>query len=207
MAIQASLAEANQPVPEDRRMHFRIGIHLGDIFEKTDGTIYGDGVNVAARLESIAQPGAIIVSNVVQAALRDRLDVDFADAGSHQVKNVKHPVKAFSVVLGGSDGDRMTKSSRRPKLVIALAAGLAILVGLAVWGLTIRVEAPQMVQADGTPTDDPVLAVPMGPVIAVLPFHNLSGNPDQGLFLRRLDRGPDYRPLSLSRLVRHRTQH
>ena len=182
VAIQASLAEANQPVPEDRRMHFRIGIHLGDIFEKTDGTIYGDGVNVAARLESIAQPGAIIVSNVVQAALRDRLDVDFADAGSHQVKNVKHPVKAFSVVLGGSDGDRMTKSSRRPKLVIALAAGLAILVGLAVWGLTIRVEAPQMVQADGTPTDDPVLAVPMGPVIAVLPFHNLSGNPDQDYF-------------------------
>lgn len=100
-AIQGRLTEINEPLLDERRMHFRIGIHLGDIHEKTDGTVYGDGVNIAARLESIAAPGAIIVSDVVQGALRGRLDITFADAGTHEVKNIAEPVRAYHVGVGG----------------------------------------------------------------------------------------------------------
>ena len=104
------------------------------------------------------------------------------------MKNIAKPVRAWRVLPGGSAPVSSAKTNltakliRRPKVVAGLAVGLAVLIGLAVWGLTIRVEAPQMVKADGTPTDDPVLAVPTGPTIAVLPFLNLSGDPEQDYF-------------------------
>ena len=206
VAIQERLAEVNEPVPDDRRMWFRIGLHLGDIREKADGTVFGDGVNVAARLEGLADPGAIIVSDAVQVVLRDRLDIGFADAGSHEVKNVKNPVQAYQVLSDGSEGESLAlkggtaKQLRRPKLIAGLFVGLAILVGLSTWWFTIRVEGPQMVTAEGIPTDDPVLAAPMGPAIAVLPLENLSEQPDQDFFadgltediITRLSRFPDF---------------
>ncbi len=188
VAIQDRLTTINEPLPETRRMRFRIGLHLGDIREKSDGSIYGDGVNIAARLEGLAEPGSIIVSDLVQGALRDRLDIGFADAGIHEVKNVKNPVQAYRVLPDGSPDDSSMpvpgtpKALRRPKLVAGLAAGLAVIAGLAIWALTIRVETPQLVQADGTPTEDPALAMPMGRIIAVLPFKSLSGDPEHEYF-------------------------
>ncbi|MDP6954140.1 MAG: adenylate/guanylate cyclase domain-containing protein, partial [Alphaproteobacteria bacterium] len=190
VAIQDRLTTANEPLPETRRMHFRIGLHLGDIREKSDGSIYGDGVNIAARLEGLAEPGSIIVSDLVHGALRDRLDIGFADAGIHDVKNVKNPVQAYRVLPDGpADSSalsvgRAPKALRKPKLVAGLAVGLAVLAGLAIWGTTIRVETPQMVQADGTPTEDPALAMPLERIIAVLPFKSLSGDPEHEYFAR-----------------------
>ncbi|MEK7387675.1 MAG: adenylate/guanylate cyclase domain-containing protein, partial [candidate division NC10 bacterium] len=87
LAVQEGLVAMAAAVPEDRQMRFRIGVHLGDVMEKTDGTIYGDGVNIAARLEGLAEPGGITVSDAVQGAVRGRVSATFADQGEQQVKN------------------------------------------------------------------------------------------------------------------------
>jgi adenylate cyclase len=175
MAIQKRLGEINAPVPEARRMRFRIGIHLGDIHEKADGTIYGDGVNIAARLEGIAEPGAIIVSDVVQGALRGRVDVGFADAGSHEVKNVAEPVRAYGVLLEGAAAPSRPAAKRRP-LVLAGAGFAVILVGAIFWQL--RDPAPEPPPAEvanaEAEDEDSILALPKGPSIAVLPFDTFS---------------------------------
>ena len=137
MAVQKELGSAADMVPEDRQMRFRIGVHLGDIMEKSDGTVYGDGVNIAARLQGLAEPGGIAVSEAVQAAQRNRLPTAFDDLGEHTVKNIAHPVRAFRVRVDGA----------------AASAGVA-----------------------------PSLALPDKPSIAVLPFNNLSGDPEQEFF-------------------------
>jgi adenylate cyclase len=181
-AIQGRLTEISEPLLDERRMHFRIGIHLGDIHEKADGTVYGDGVNIAARLESIAQPGAIIVSDVVQGALRDRLDVEFADAGMHKVKNVKNPVKAFSVTKAGEAAPSVPRR-RAVRATIAIAATiLVIAIGGGAWWAARETAPGPMLTASGDPTEDPVLAMPTGPAIAVLPFDNITGDPEQDYF-------------------------
>ena len=95
VAIQAGLTALNEGVLEPRQMLFRIGIHLGDIHEKADGTIYGDGVNVAARLEALSEAGGITVSDSVHGSIRDRLDVGFEFLGEHEGKNLRTPVRAF----------------------------------------------------------------------------------------------------------------
>src|ERR1035441_1536130 len=91
LAIQAQLEILVAGVPADRRMRFRIGVHLGDVTEKADGTVYGDGVNIAARLEGLALPGGITVSDAVQGAVRHRIAASFEDLGEQQVKNIVDP--------------------------------------------------------------------------------------------------------------------
>lgn len=98
LAIQRSLSGA--PAGEnsdDRRMRFRIGVHLGDVIEKADGSVYGDGVNIAARLESLAAPDGVAVSEAVRTTVRGRLEASFEDQGVQQVKNIVDPVKVFAV--------------------------------------------------------------------------------------------------------------
>jgi adenylate cyclase len=84
-------------------MRFRIGVHLGDVIEKGDGTVYGDGVNIAARLESLAEPGGITVSDSVRIAVKGKVAAEFEDHGEQQVKNIPDPVRAFGAerVAGG----------------------------------------------------------------------------------------------------------
>jgi adenylate cyclase len=103
LEIQKALAITGDAMPEARRMRFRIGIHLGDVIEKSDGTVYGDGVNIAARLEGLAEPGGITVSGMVQEAVRNRVAAQFADLGEQSVKNIAAPVHAFRVVRSDSD--------------------------------------------------------------------------------------------------------
>ena len=98
LAIQAELARRSAGVDADCRMQFRIGIHLGDVIEKADGTVYGDGVNIAARLEGIAEPGGVTVSDAVQCAVRQRLEATFDDLGEQRVKNIAAPVRAYRVL-------------------------------------------------------------------------------------------------------------
>jgi adenylate cyclase len=97
LAIQAELARRSADVAADCRMQFRIGIHLGDVMEKADGTVYGDGVNIAARLEGIAEPGGVTVSDAVQCAVRQRLNASFEDLGEQRVKNIATPVRVYHV--------------------------------------------------------------------------------------------------------------
>src|SRR4030095_754258 len=84
---------------QDRPMRFRIGVHMGDVIEKADGTVYGDGVNIAARLEGLAAPGGITVSDAVHGAVRGRIGASFVDQGEHPMKNIPHPVHAFKLAL------------------------------------------------------------------------------------------------------------
>ena len=99
LAIQRRLSEvAASQVLEDLRMRFRIGVHLGDVIEKGDGSVYGNGVNIAARLESLAAPGGVAVSEPVRSTVRGRLEASFEDQGTHAVKNIADPVKVFAVL-------------------------------------------------------------------------------------------------------------
>jgi len=102
-AVVAALAAQNQieaacsNAAEKRRMRFRIGVHLGDVLEKTDGSVYGDGVNTAARLQALARPGAIMISDAVRGAVRGKVSASFSDEGEHSVKNIPEPVRVFEV--------------------------------------------------------------------------------------------------------------
>src|SRR6188474_972948 len=97
LAVQAELGKAGADVPDVSRMRFRIGVHLGDVIEKADGTVYGDGVNIAARLEGLAAPGGINVSESIRTAVRGKVDADFEDLGEQKVKNIPEPVRAYRV--------------------------------------------------------------------------------------------------------------
>lgn len=98
IAIQQALKSANAALPPDQRMHLRIGINVGDVMVK-EGDIFGDGVNIAARLESLAEPGGICVTRGVRDHLRDRLDAAFEDLGEHSVKNIPRPVRVFRAIF------------------------------------------------------------------------------------------------------------
>jgi adenylate cyclase len=164
-------------------VRFRIGIHIGDIHEKVDGSIYGDGVNVAARLQTIAEPGAVIVSDGVRGALRGRLDVGFSDAGSHEVKNVAEPVHAYRVIEAGPNPEGMMSSRRR--LIASVIGTMALLLAAAAttWWFAQEFIYPSHETVSGDAENDPVLAIPTGPTIAVLPFDNLSGDAEQDYFV------------------------
>ena len=95
------MAERNAEVPAERRIEFRIGLNLGDIIID-DKDIYGDGVNIAARLEALAELGGICVSRVVRDQVRDKLDFSFADMGEQQVKNITRPIRVHRIVLAKS---------------------------------------------------------------------------------------------------------
>ena len=102
LAVQAGLTALAADVADGRRMHYRIGVHLGDVIEKADGTIYGDGVNIAARLEGLAEPGGVTISDAVYGAVRGKMSASFVYQGEQTVKNIAYPVRAFSVQAGGS---------------------------------------------------------------------------------------------------------
>lgn len=123
LEIQKALAKATATMPDERKMRFRIGIHLGDIIEKADGTAYGDGVNIAARLESLAEAGGIAVFAMLHDSVGRRLAVDFDDLGDHIVKNIADPVHVFRL-LDGVEGtstrqERRHADSRQPVHIVA----------------------------------------------------------------------------------------
>jgi adenylate cyclase len=136
--IQAELARRNRRLVEDRRMQFRIGINLGDVIAREDNTVYGDAVNIAARLESLAQPDGITVSGTVFDHAENKLPVVFEFTGEQEVKNIAKPVRTYRVVAETAPG--------------------------------------------ASPSADKPLTLPDKPSIAVLPFDNLSGDPDQDYF-------------------------
>jgi adenylate cyclase len=119
--VQTALRALNQDLPDDRRMAFRIGVNLGDVIEQTDGTIYGDGVNVAARLESLAEPGGICISGSAHEQVEGKTDYGFEDIGEHDVKNIARPVRAYRVIA--SEEIELTSPSKagaseRPSIAV-----------------------------------------------------------------------------------------
>jgi adenylate cyclase len=100
IAVQKAMIERNVGVPADRCIDFRIGIHLGDVVEESDGDLMGDGVNIAARLEGIAEPGAICLSEDAYRQVSGRLDMEVTDLGPTQLKNIARPIHAYSLQVG-----------------------------------------------------------------------------------------------------------
>ena len=98
--VQSAMVERNVGLPEDRRIVFRIGVHLGDVVEESDGDLMGDGVNIAARLEGIAEPGAICLSEDAYRQVKGRLDLAVTDLGPTQLKNIADSIRAYSLEVG-----------------------------------------------------------------------------------------------------------
>ncbi len=109
--IQRVLAARNEGLREDRRMRFRIGVHLADVSVQ-EGRLYGDGVNIAARLEGLAEPGGICVSSEVHGQVASKVDCDFADLGDQSVKNLPKPVRVYRVRLDGTRARSRIPKSR-----------------------------------------------------------------------------------------------
>src|SRR6516164_6011119 len=98
--IQNSMVERNAGLPPERRIDFRIGVHLGDVVEESDGDLMGDGINIAARLEGIAKPGAICLSEDAYRQVKSRLDIAVSDLGATQLKNITEPIRVYSLEVG-----------------------------------------------------------------------------------------------------------
>jgi len=184
--IQTTLKSENGKLPPDRRMEFRIGINLGDVI--VDGEqIYGDGVNVAARLESLAEPGGICVSGSVHEQLGNKLAISYEDLGQQTVKNIANPVRVLRVMLDGGAATRTTTKAAEQSLrkhwrgSVFSIAGLGIIAAtvVLVQHLSLR---PPTTTASIPPAQSPALPLPDKPSIAVLPFTNMSGDRDQEYF-------------------------
>ena len=112
--VQRAMVERNAGVAPDKRIEFRIGIHLGDVVEESDGDLMGDGVNIAARLEGIAEPGAICLSEDAYRQVKGRLDLAVTDLGPTQLKNIAEPIRVYSLEVGGPPR-RSPRRLQRPK--------------------------------------------------------------------------------------------
>ena len=176
--IQQSVEGHNIELEADRRMQFRIGVNLGDVIEEADGTIYGDGVNIAARMEALAEGGGVCISSTVYDAVEGKLSYGFDFLGEQQVKNIAKPVRVYRVRAEPKPQSARPRSKRLMPWQIAVPALALILVLGAVGAWLYRdhwMPAPEGV------AEHPVLGLP-GPAIAVLPFVNLSGDPQQEYF-------------------------
>src|SRR5450755_1850974 len=129
--VQNAMVERNAGLPPERRIDFRIGIHLGDVVEESDGDLMGDGVNIAARLEGIAAPGAICLSEDAYRQVKGRLDLAVTDLGQTQLKNITEPIRAYSLEVGkpaqakpapGMNPPKPNKRSARAPLAAGIAA-------------------------------------------------------------------------------------
>jgi adenylate cyclase len=166
--VQNGLIERNAGLPPERRIEFRVGIHLGDVVEESDGDLMGDGVNIAARLESICQPGAVCLSEDAYRQVSGRLDMEVTDLGPTKLKNIEKPIRAYSLEVGKPALAKPAKTGApfRRSTAALIVVGVAALIAIAAgawhfWG--VNRAPPEAAQLS----------------IVVLPFSNLSGDASQ----------------------------
>ena len=173
VTVQKEINARNDELPVDRRMKFRIGINLGDVIEEEE-RIYGDGVNIAARIETLAEPGGVSISRTVYDQVRSKLKFGYEYQGEHSVKNIAEPVRVYRVLTDPEDAGKII-GEEKPKqwrlAVVSVAMVLVLFVGgLTIWNFFIR---------PSPPLRD---AVSEKKSIAVLPFDNMSNDPEQEYF-------------------------
>jgi TolB-like protein/class 3 adenylate cyclase len=180
VAVQATIEKENEGRPAGEPMRFRIGIHLGDVIVEGPN-LFGDGVNIAARLEALAEPGGICLSGAVRDQIGSRLPVGLISLGEQQVKNIAEPVRVFKV--GGAPGQGSPPSSRRRRAVMLFPAVLALIAaaGAAWWLWPGRHSEPQPRQEESTNAPVQPYSAPRLSIV-VLPFANLSNDPQQEYF-------------------------
>jgi adenylate cyclase len=167
--VQRAMVERNAEVAPNKRIEFRIGIHLGDVVEESDGDLMGDGVNIAARLEGVAKPGTICLSEDAYRQVKGRLDLAVSDLGPTQLKNIAEPIHVYSLEVGHAALAKRKAHRSKPRLAFApVAAAIAALLLLAAAGgwYIVNGRAPKPAEAAHLS-------------LVVLPFANLSGDPAQ----------------------------
>jgi TolB-like protein/class 3 adenylate cyclase len=190
--VQRAMVDRYADTPEDQRITFRIGVNLGDIL-LDDNDIYGDGVNVAARLEALAEPGGICISRVVRDQIRDKLPYPFEDMGEQSVKNIARPVRVYAMSAGTVASTPLVAAPASPgrarsmRWLFIPASGIAVVcIAVAAWWVwptgslpTASVQVPS-----ASPQIPPSVASTPVPRLSfvVLPFENLSRDPDQEYF-------------------------
>ncbi len=181
IAIQRELNGRNVDLPPERRLEFRIGVNLGDVIEDR-GDIYGDGVNVAARLENLAQPGGVCVSDATRRALDTSLPLRFEPLGEQALKNVDEPIRAYQVSLeqgGQVPAPAITSRTRRPvRRYIRSALAVVLLIG----GVLLTWLWSRSADVEPASLEKMTFSLPDKPSLAVLPFDNLSSDPEQDYF-------------------------
>jgi adenylate cyclase len=187
--VQNGMVERNAGLPPERRIEFRVGVHLGDVVEESDGDLMGDGINIAARLEGIAKPGAICLSEDAYRQVKSRVDLTVSDLGATRLKNIADPIHVYSLEVGVPAKPKSASQSelkappvkprgfsRRWPAAAAVLVVTALAAGAYAWrsGLALRmIGVPAM--------EDKIASAPHLSIV-VLPFTNLSGDPGQDYF-------------------------
>jgi adenylate cyclase len=182
VAVQKEIKARNYQLPENRRMQFRIGINLGDVIQEEE-RIYGDGVNIAARLESLANPGGICISKTAFDQIESKLPYGYEFLGDQTVKNIAKPVSAYRVIMeprvtvAGKPVDKKPAALRRMPILVGAVAVFVLAIAVGIWQFYARRPSvePASVQKMALP-------LPEKPSIAVLPFVNIGGDPEQEYF-------------------------
>ena len=181
--IQKALKSKNSELAKDKQLNFRIGVNVGDVIQDKD-RIYGAGVNVAARIEGLADPGGICISRNVYDHIKDKLNFGYEYLGEHKVKNIKGPVRVYRILINPEDagkliGERKIRSKLKWFLVASAVFALlsAGIVGGLYWKY-LYLPAPENID----PENNLTFELPKGPSIAVLPLDNMTGDPEQEFF-------------------------
>ena len=178
--VQKELAERNADLSPERRLEFRIGVNVGDVIEDND-RIFGDGVNIAARVEGLAETGGICITGRTYDQVKNKLEYGYQYLGKHRVKNIQEPVRVYKVLTEPDSAGKVVGEKRKTRRWIVLGTIIVLLLGvggLAGWYFYFK----QYRRIDPASLDRAAYTLPDKPSIAVLPFDNLSGDPDQEYF-------------------------
>jgi adenylate cyclase len=180
--IQEVVRAKNAELPEERRMEFRVGINLGDVIQEGE-RIYGDGVNIAARVEGLADPGGICISGSAYEQIENKLALGYDYIGEHTVKNIVKPIRVYKVPTGPETLQKVSEEKRpapgwqRAALAVVIAL-VVVAGGVALW----KSYRPSISPMEAASVEKMAFPLPDKPSIAVLPFSNLSGDPEQEYF-------------------------